>query len=127
PYSAATTMSMIYQIVNTDPEAPSAHREGIPPELDAIVMKAIVKDPAARFQTWDEMGVALAETWKKDVKAEEKRDSSDTERFQMLRKLPFFRDFPENELWEVMRLAKWAKFKPDTALIKEGDQGDSFF
>jgi len=27
----------------------------------------------------------------------------------------------------VMRLAKWAKFKPDTTLIKEGDHGDSFF
>jgi CRP-like cAMP-binding protein len=26
-----------------------------------------------------------------------------------------------------MRLSKWAKFKPDTALIKEGDHGDSFF
>ena len=44
-----------------------------------------------------------------------------------MRTLPFFREFPENELWEVLKLTKWAKFKPDTALIKEGDQGDSFY
>ena len=127
PFSGASTMSVIYQIVNTDPDRPSAHREGLPPELDTIVMKAISKDAAKRYQSWDEFGQALAETWKKEQKAEEKRDDSDTERFQLLRTLPFFREFPENELWEVMRLAKWAKFKPNTALIKEGDHGDSFF
>jgi CRP-like cAMP-binding protein len=26
-----------------------------------------------------------------------------------------------------MKISKWAKFKPDTALVKEGDQGDSFY
>jgi serine/threonine protein kinase len=127
PFSGANTMSVIYQIVNTEPESPSKHRDGISPELDAIVMKAIAKDPSKRYPTWDAFGQALAETWKQEHKAEEKRDSSDTERFSMLRTLPFFREFPENELWEVMRLSKWAKFKPDTALIKEGDHGDSFF
>jgi serine/threonine protein kinase len=126
PFSGANTMSVIYQIVNTEPEPPSKARE-IPQELDDIVMKAIRKDPAQRYQTWDEFGLALAETWKKDQKAEEKRDQSDTERFQLMRTLPFFKDFPENELWEVLKLSKWAKFKPDTALIKEGDHGDSFF
>jgi serine/threonine protein kinase len=127
PYTGANTMSVIYQIVNTDPDPPSKHREGLSPELDAIVMKSMAKDAAARFATWDEFGAALAETWKKDQKAEEKRDQSDTERFSLLRTLPFFRQFPENELWEVLRLSKWAKFKPDTVLIKEGDHGDSFF
>jgi hypothetical protein len=113
--------------VNTDPSRPGKHREGLSKELDAIVMKAIAKDPAKRFATWDEFGAALAEIWKAEHKAEEKRDESDTERFSVMRTLPFFRDFPENELWEVLRLTKWAKFKPETALIKEGDHGDSFY
>ena len=127
PFSGANTMSVIYQIVNTDPDPPSVHCDSLSPELDAIVMKALSKDPSKRYTTWEEMGQALAETWKKDQKAEEKRDQSDTERFQLMRTLPFFRDFPENELWEVLKISKWAKFKPDTALIKEGDKGDSFF
>jgi serine/threonine protein kinase len=127
PFTGANTMSVIYQIVNTDPDPPAAHREGLSPELDAIVMKAIAKDPAARWQTWDEFAQALAETWKQDQKAEDKRDQSDTERFQLARSLRFFRDFPENELWEVLKISKWAKFKPETSLIKEGDHGDSFF
>ena len=127
PFTGATTMSVIYQIVNTDPEPPSRHRPDISPQLDAIVMRAIAKDPAKRYPTWEEFGQALAETWKKDQKSEEKREPSDMERFSLLRALPFFRDFPENELWEVMRISRWARFHADTALIKEGDHGDSFF
>ena len=127
PFTAANTMSMIYQIVNTDPQPPSAHRQGISPELDAVTMKAMAKDPANRYKTWDEFAAALAEIWKKEHKTEEKRDQSDTERFSLMRGLSFFRDFPENELWEVLKISKWAKFKPDAALIKEGDHGDSFY
>ena len=127
PFSGANTLSVIYQIVNTDPEPPSVHRDVVSAELDAVVMKAMAKDPAKRFQTWDEFGAALAEIWKKEHRAEEKREQSDTERFSLMRNLSFFREFPENELWEVIKISKWAKFKPDSALIKEGDHGDSFF
>jgi tRNA A-37 threonylcarbamoyl transferase component Bud32 len=76
PFSGANTMSVIYQIVNTDPTPPSAVREGLLPEFDAIVMKAISKDPANRFQTWDEFGAALAQLWKEEAKVEEKRDET---------------------------------------------------
>ena len=127
PFAGANTMSVIYQIVNTEPDPPRKHNAAVPAELEAIVMKAIAKDPAARYASWDQFGQALAETWKEDQKTEERRDQSDTERFSLLRKLPFFREFPENELWEVMRISKWAKFHPDTALVKEGDHGDSFY
>jgi serine/threonine protein kinase len=127
PFTGKNTMGIIFQIVNEDPEPPSKHRDGIAPDLDEIVMKAIARDPAKRFQTWEEFGSALAEIWKRVYKAEEKREQSDTERFSMMRTLPFFQQFPEKELWEVLRISKWARFKPDTALIKEGDTGDSFF
>jgi serine/threonine protein kinase len=127
PFAGANTMSVIYQIVNTEPDAPGTHNPNVTPELNAIVMKAIGKDPATRYATWDEFGQALAETWKKDQKTEGKRDQSETERFNLLRTLPFFREFPENELWEVMRISKWGKFHPDTPLVKEGDHGDSFY
>jgi len=126
PFEGANTMSVIYQIVNTEAAPPSAHREGVSPELEAIVMKAIAKDPAARYETWEAFGQDLTAVWKK-AKQSGEREQSDTERFSLCRNLSFFKDFPENELWEVLRLSKWRKFPPDTVLIKEGDHGDSFF
>ena len=89
-------------------------------------MKAIAKDPAPRYETWEEFGQELAEVWKKTKQSGRAR----AVRHRALQPLPhlsFFKDFPENELWEVLRLSKWRKFPPDTVLIKEGDHGDSFF
>jgi eukaryotic-like serine/threonine-protein kinase len=43
------------------PKKPSELRADIPPELDAIVMKAIEKEVEARFQSMEELGVALAD------------------------------------------------------------------
>ena len=93
----------------------------------AVEAKAFASRHRVGFALPDDFGQALTDTWKKDQKSEEKREQSDTERFQRARTLTFFKDFPENELWEVLKISKWAKFKPDTALIKEGDHGDSFY
>jgi serine/threonine protein kinase len=127
PYQGANAMSVIYQIMNTDPDPVRKHREDVSEELEAIVMTAIAKDPEKRYKSWEEFGSALAEIWKKEHRADEKKGQSDTERFSLAKTLPFFQHFPEKELWEVLRISKWAKFKPDTVLIKEGDQGDSFY
>ena len=127
PFLAPNTASMTYQIVHTDPEPPSKHRPGISPEIDAIVMRAIARDPASRYQGWDQFGQDLVQTWKQELQLQEDREAPDTVRFTAMRGLRFFKDFPEEELWEVLRISKWAKFPADTVLIKEGDIGDASF
>ncbi len=51
---------VVAQLTET-PKKPSEVRAGIPPELDAIVMKAIEKEVDGRFQSMEELGVALAD------------------------------------------------------------------
>ncbi|HET9651642.1 MAG TPA: serine/threonine-protein kinase [Usitatibacter sp.] len=127
PFPGNNTVAVMNAIVNTQPQPPSAFRPEVSPELDAVVMRALAKDPEQRFATWEDFGQALTEIWKKEHRAEERRVQSDAERFSLLRALPFFGDFPENELWEVLRISKWAKFHPESVLIREGDHGDSFY
>ncbi len=43
------------------PEPPSRHTTGVPPELDAVVMRLLEKEPGKRFQTARELGRALAD------------------------------------------------------------------
>jgi eukaryotic-like serine/threonine-protein kinase len=126
-FTASNPASMTYQIVNVDPEPPSKYRQGISPEIDAIVMRAIARDVASRYQTWEEFGHDLSQIWKKEQQTQETRNASDAARFSILRTLAFFKGFPEQELWEVLRISKWAKFAAESVLIKEGDAGDSFF
>jgi eukaryotic-like serine/threonine-protein kinase len=128
PYEATSHESLAYQILNHDPEPPSRFREGISAPMEDIVKQAIAKDTKRRYQNWEEFGRDLSEIWKSEHTPQKDRgEVSDTERFGFLKQLSFFRNFPENELWEVVRISKWRAFAPNTTLIKEGDEGDSFF
>jgi serine/threonine protein kinase len=125
PFQGANNYSMIYQIINIDPPSPIEVRPDIPPRIDAIVMRALQKDTARRYQTWDEFAHDLATA----LGAEEKpgRGFAESAKFDTLRKLEFFRQFSDVELWEVMRIASWRQHPRDTVLIRENDIGSSFF
>ncbi|MDX2220297.1 MAG: serine/threonine-protein kinase [Burkholderiales bacterium] len=127
PYQASNPASLTYMMVNTDPDPPSTVRPGVAAELDAIVLKAMARNPAERYQAWEDFGLALTDIWAKELSSQEERDESDSARFAVLKTLPFFKNFPENELWEVLRISKWRKLPAGTVIIKEGDRGDSFF
>jgi serine/threonine protein kinase len=125
PFRGANNYNIIYQIINVDPPPPIAVRPDIPPRIDAIVMRALQKDTERRYQTWDEFARDLATA----LGNEEKRDHGfpESEKFDTLRRLEFFRHFTDVELWEVLRLANWQKHVPETVLIQENDIGSSFF
>ncbi len=128
PYAAGSHESLVYQIMNHEPEMPSKFRQGISAAMEDIVKQAIAKDVSRRYQSWDAFGRDLSELWRTEHTPQKQvGEVSDTERFGFLKKLSFFKDFPENELWEVVAISKWRAFAPNTTLIKEGDEGDSFF
>ena len=52
---------------------------------------------------------------------------SSTEKFNKLRSLPFFREFRDAELWEVLRGAVWETHGRDENLLLEGEIGQAFF
>jgi len=59
-FSGSTSLDLIIDHVKTIPKPPSAVTElEIPPALDALVMKCLEKDPAARYQTAGELLAAL--------------------------------------------------------------------
>lgn len=58
PYSGTAT-EVIGQILHVDPEPPSSHRKGINPRLEAACLKAMAKDPSARFATMRDFATAL--------------------------------------------------------------------
>jgi non-specific serine/threonine protein kinase len=50
----------------------------------------------------------------------------DSTRFNVLRKLTFFTEFGDVELWETLRISKWRGIGADTTLMREGDEGNGF-
>ncbi|GAB1231675.1 hypothetical protein UT4_01410 [Ferrigenium sp. UT4] len=125
PFDAANNYSMIYQIMNIEPPPPSNYRPEIPPALDAIVQRAMCKDIAQRYQSWDEMARDLVAFISTDVPQQEQ--IFDTEKFDTLRALPFFGEFSDVELWEVLRISEWRKVHKDEQILSEGEAGQNFF
>jgi len=125
PFQGTNNYSMIYQIINTDPVPPSRLRPGVPANVDAIVMRALQKNSEHRYQTWADFAADLVLAMGGQEK--EDRDFAEAEKFDMLRKLDFFKNFNDVELWEVLRLSRWHKHPRDKVLIQEGDIGSSFF
>ena len=125
PFEAANSYSMIYQIMNIDPQPPSTFRPEIPPVLDAIVLRAMCKDVEHRYQTWDEFARDLVAFITHNVPPQE--EIFDTEKFDILRALGFFRNFSDVELWEVLRISDWNKVPKDESILQEGEEGKNFF
>lgn len=125
PFHGTNNFSMIYQIINVDPPPPSEFRNEVPPRIDAIVKRTLQKGTADRYQSWEEFTHDLVSAL--GVQQKPRQGVPESEKFDTLRKLEFFRYFSDVDLWEVLRLAVWRKHPRDAVLIQEGDVGSSFF
>jgi hypothetical protein len=117
--------ALAYAILNTPAPPPRTLRPDLPPLLDQVVMKTINKDPAKRYASWLEFGKDLSQAFTALRLVGE--SASDSEKFNELRNLPFFVDFGDVALWEVVRIATWKTLPKGTTVIREGDEGDSCF
>jgi beta-lactam-binding protein with PASTA domain/predicted Ser/Thr protein kinase len=59
PFTGDTPVAVAYQHVREDPRRPSDVNPQIPPALDAVVLKALSKNPANRYQSAAEMRTDL--------------------------------------------------------------------
>jgi serine/threonine-protein kinase len=61
PFDGPSYAAVLHAIVSTVPERPRAHMPGIPPAIDALVMRLLEKDAAMRPQSADEIVRVLNE------------------------------------------------------------------
>ena len=125
PFKATNNYSMVFQIINVDPPPPSIFRPEIPASVDHIVKKALQKRLESRSQTWEEFAQDLVRVFNNLQMPEQ--SVPDTEKFNTLRRLDFFRNFSDVDLWQVLHISNWNRMAGGTVLIREGEQGTSFF
>jgi len=126
PFQATNNFSLIYQIANVEPQPPSSYRPQIPAALDEIVKRAMAKDLARRYAAWEDFSLDLAEVFRNEGLGGRSQKFADSDKFESLRKLPFFANFTDAELWEVARISNWRSAQAGELLMKEGEPGNFF-
>ncbi|HET6599078.1 MAG TPA: serine/threonine-protein kinase [Burkholderiaceae bacterium] len=127
PFDAQVQSAMMQQIYHETPGPLPALRTGVSDALDAVVQRALAKEPDRRYAHWDEFAQALsALITDQQVPRGQLQGVLDSERFNLLRTLDFFSSFGDVELWEVVHRAKWQRFHFGHALYRKGEEGGSF-
>ncbi len=125
PFKADNIAGLAYQVLNSNPPLPSEFRREVPLELDMIVIRALQRDTDKRYLTWAQFIDELAGMMK-GATALPTQGVFETERFNSLRKLSFFENFTDADLWEVLRFSEWLTVDKDQVILREGDAGDFF-
>jgi len=107
PFQAPNNYALIYRITHAEAEPPSAFRTEIPEAVDAIVQRAMAKDLAKRYANWADFAADLAAAFRSEhFGARKSQELANSDRFETLRRLPFFEHFSDAELWEVSRASR---------------------
>ncbi len=125
PFPADSFSRLVNTILNDEPPPMSDYRSDLPEALNDIVMKALEKDVANRYQ----MGLDLAADLTKafDTLEKPKEDISAEEKFNSVKELEFFTGFPDAEIWEILRASTWQDYNANDDIIVEGDMDDCFY
>ena len=127
PFEAQVQSAMMQQIYHAQPAPLGALRDGVSPGLDAMIQRALAKDPNQRYANWEEFAQALSGLiTNQQVPRGQLQGVLDSERFTLLRSLDFFARFGDVELWEVVHRAKWQRFHFGHALYRKGEEGNNF-
>jgi serine/threonine protein kinase len=125
PYAAKSQVELFRKILNEPPIPLRDRRNKLPEALLKIVENCMAKSPEERYTSWNQLSRDLVAANKQLINVAQ--DDSDTEKFNILKQLDFFKSFSDRELWEVLRISKWHKFPAGKTLIQEGRVGSSLY
>ncbi|HEX6266289.1 MAG TPA: serine/threonine-protein kinase [Burkholderiales bacterium] len=124
PFAADRLETLIQHILRSDPPPPSALRPGLPREIDAVVLRAMNKEPAQRYGTWAQFGVELSKLMGLVMPAGAIPDS---EKYIALSKVEMLQLLSDAEFWELAGAGKWSRAAKGKAIVREDGAGASFF
>lgn len=125
PFRATSLTRLLNQIIYATAAPIHTLRAEVPEELEEIVSVALQKDPAKRHANGGELASLLTRVYQGLQKQYEQIDNQ--EHFDLLRRLRFFHDFSQTEIWELLRASEWGDYSTGQAIAREGEMDDRFY
>jgi eukaryotic-like serine/threonine-protein kinase len=126
PFHATNIAALAHQILHDTPPPPSRLHRGIPEAIDRVVLRALERHCADRYQSWQQFSDDLASVAASGVPLPSER-VLETEKFDALRGLAFFGSFGDVDLWEVLRFSAWQTAKAGETIVREAAPGDACY
>jgi serine/threonine protein kinase len=124
PFLGNNLDDLVAKILKTAPAPPSGLRQGLPKALDAVVLRALEKNPAHRYSSWTEFALELS---KVGALVLPPGTIPDSEKYVTLKNVPLLSTLADSELWELARAGRWTRVAKGRPIVQEDEKGRSFF
>ena len=124
PHKSESQAAMIYDKLHGAPVPLETRRQQVPAALANAIATAMHRSPRERFGSWQEFRDALSAAFP-DLGGE--AGASESARFEALRRVAFFQQFSETELWEAVRISTVHEFPARHEVITEGSEDTTVF
>ena len=118
PFAADNLPSIIYNITERAHDSLRTLRRDIPPIVEHIVDRCLKKDLSNRYKTCLDLAADLSLVFDQLELTHE--EVSEREKFDRVKDLSFFADFPEPEIWEIINASSWQEFAAERRSFKKG-------
>jgi serine/threonine protein kinase len=124
-FNASTLEILTHKILHEEPDPLSIVRPDLPQQVIDIVEKCLSKRIEDRYQSAAQLATVLSKTYGRLRGVGERIDQK--EKWTVLRHLPFFKDFNDAQINEVVSASDWIDFKKGQTIISEGEIESSFY
>ncbi len=124
PLRAEHLDSLLKKISALEPLPPSEMRVDLPKGLDAVILRALRKEPANRYATWSEFALELSKAVRLVLPA---NAIPDTEKYVTLKRVEMLSNLADAEVWELVNAGIWSRVDQGRTIVRENDRGQSFF
>jgi eukaryotic-like serine/threonine-protein kinase len=124
PFVADNMEALIAKILKTEAVPPSELRQGLPKAIDSVVLRALKKDSAQRYITWQDFALEIS---KVNELVLPPGTIPDSEKYVTLKKVPMLAALADTEIWELARAGRWSRVAKGKAVVQEDEKGRSFF
>ena len=125
PFPSEDFSRLMHDISNKQPPSLRSHQTDIPEILETIVFRALQKDPRQRYKMGLDIAADLSLAF--DCLTALKHNLKSREKFELVKDLEFFNNFPESEIREIIRSCVWQRFETGEEILVEGDIDDAFY
>ncbi len=126
PFAADNFPLLIQKIMTEDPPSIRQHRPELDELLEGIVARALAKNPSDRYASALDLATDLSNAFERLLMKAARQIDID-ERFACVRKLPFFQEFTDAELRELVNVGIWISAEAGKQIIVEGELDESFY